>query len=614
MKRLLKLAWQFRTACLKVLSLQVVLLILGLFGLSLTGLGIDFLRHAIQPSAPLPRWPFGLIPPSDWAPTTTITLIASAILVLALLRAILNYNYSVQFAMLLQSEIVVHLRAKVFQKLQSLSFRFFDDNASGSIINRVTGDVQSTRLFIDGVIMQGLIMILSLSFYLSYMLSIHVPLTLFCLSTTPFIWLLTSRFSHRMRPAYKTNRGLVDDLILSLSETIQGIQVVKGFAREPELTARFSEANRKVRDQKRWILNQTSFYSPLIGFATQINLVILLAYGGYLAIQGTLPLGAGLVVFAGLLHQFSNQVANIVNLANSAQESLTSARRVFEVLDAPVDIQSPANAIRLHKPRGSVTFDHVFFAYEPGIWALQDISFNVNPGQRIAIVGPAGSGKSTLLSLIPRFYDPQRGSVLIDGHKLTDLNLDDLRHCVSMVFQESFLFSNTIAANIAFGNPGTDMKAIQDAARIASAHDFIMEMPQGYDTVLREGGANLSGGQRQRLAIARAILLNPAILMLDDPTAAIDPQTEHEIISAMESAMRDRTTFIVTNRISTLHKADLILVLDRGRIIQSGTHDELMRARGPYQRLASLQLVDDESLQALSSRSPITTLQGGGRP
>lgn len=603
-RRLLRLAWQFKSGCIKVLSLQIVLLILGLLGLGLTGLGIDFLRHQILPSAPPPHWPLGICPPADGSPTSVVAAIAVTILGFATLRSLLNYNFSVQFAMLLQGEIVVYLRSKVFKKLQSLSFRFFDDNASGSIINRVTGDVQSTRLFIDGVIMQSLIMLLSLSFYLFYMLSIHVKLTLLCLSTTPLIWLLTSRFSNRMRPAYRRNRELVDTLILSLSETIQGIHVVKGFAREPELTARFAQANRNVRDQKRWILNQTSFYTPLIGFSTQLNLMILLAYGGYLAICGDLPLGAGLVVFAGLLQQFSDQVAGIATLANSAQESLTSARRVFEVLDAPVEIQSPPHAVRIPRVRGAVSFDQVFFSYEPNLWALQDISFEAQAGQRIAVVGPAGSGKSTLLSLIPRFYDPQRGSIRIDGHKLTDINLDDLRHSVAMVFQESFLFSNTIAANIAFGNPGADINDIREAARIAGAHAFIMDYPQGYDTILREGGGDLSGGQRQRIAIARAVLLNPSILMLDDPTAAIDSQTEHEILDSMESAMQGRTTFIVAHRISTLQKADKILILDRGRIIQTGTHEELIRIRGPYQRLAALQMVDDESLKVLSSKAP----------
>lgn len=598
--RLLRLAWRFRTGSIKVMALQVGLLVLGLFGLGLTGLGIDYIRGVLDPKAPPPHWPLAITPPATWPPLTVISVIAAAILLLAAVRVVLNYRYSVLFSMLLQQQVVVHLRAIVFKKLQSLSFRFFDDNASGSIINRVTGDVQSTRLFIDGVIMQGLIMVLSLLVYLVYMMGLNARLTLFCLSTTPLLWLMTSVFARRLRPAYKENRTLVDNMIRWLTETVQGIHVVKGFAREPEITRRFGDASREVRDQKQWIVGQTSFFSPLIAFITQINIVILLAYGGHLVIRGELPLGAGLVVFAGLLQQFSGQVANIANLANSFQESLAAARRVFEILDAPVEIQSQPDAIPLPAIRGAVVFENVGFSYDPGNRVLKNISFTVEPGQRVAIVGAAGSGKSTLLSLIPRFYDPDQGRILVDGHDLRSVNVNDLRRGVGIVFQESFLFSNTVAANIAFGKPDATLEEIQRAARIACADEFIRGLRNGYDTLLYEGGADLSGGQRQRLAIARALLLDPAILMLDDPTAAIDPQTEHEILEAMESAMKGRTTFIVAQRASTLQKADLVLVIDHGQIVQSGTHESLMMARGPYHRMVNLQAADRESLQALS--------------
>jgi ATP-binding cassette subfamily B protein len=600
-KRLLHLTWRFRAGCIKVLALQIALLILGLSGLGLTGLGIDYIRHHIQPGAPPPRWPLGLMPPADWAPMSVVLAIATALFTLALIRAALNAGYSIELAKLLQGRIVVNLRSEVYNKLQRLSFRFFDENASGSIINRVTGDVQSTRLFIDGVLMQGIIMVLSLAFYLLYMISIHPLLTLYCLSTVPLLWLLTSLFTRRVRPAFRRNRELVDDMILALSETIQGIQVVKGFAREPEITARFTAANREVRDQKQWLIRQVSQFTPAIGFMTQVNLVILLGYGGYLVIHGELPLGAGLVVFAGLLQQFSGQVAAISNIASSAQESLASARRVFEVLDAPVEIASPAGATPLPRALGAVTFDHVSFGYEPETPVLRDISFETKPGQCVAIVGTTGSGKSTLLSLIPRFYDPLQGRVLVDGVDTRQLDLNDLRHNVGIVFQESFLFSNTVAANIAFGDPTASRSAIERAAQIAQAHTFIMQLSKGYDTVLGEGGSDLSGGQRQRLAIARAILMNPAILILDDPTAAIDPQTEHEIMEAMENAMRGRTTFVIAHRLSTLRRADWILVLDRGRIVQAGTHQMLLNDKGAYQRLANLQVVDEESLRLLGT-------------
>jgi ABC-type multidrug transport system fused ATPase/permease subunit len=611
-KRLLALTWRHRIGCLKVMSLQVLLLAISLSGLGLTGLGIDFIRKIVQPGARAPHWPFGLAPPSEWSPMTVVAAIAGTLMLFALVRAVLNFTYTVELSRLLQRDVVATLRTEVYAKLQRLSFRFFDDNASGSIINRVTSDVQATRLFIDGVIMQGLIMILSLAFYLIYMTSLHAGLTLICLSTTPLLILVSAAFARMVRPAYAHNRTLVDKMLLVISESLQGIQVIKAFAREPETDARFAAAVREVRDQKVWIINRLSIFTPLIGFLTDINIIILLGYGGYLVIQGELPLGAGMVVFAGLLQQFSSQVANISNIANSIQESLTAARRVFEVLDAPIEIASPPNAVLLPRSRGIVEFHHVWFGYNPETMVLRDVTFKTQPGQCIAVLGTTGSGKSTLLSMIPRFYDPDRGTVLIDGLDARRYNLDDLRRNVGIVFQENFLFSNTVAANIAFGNPQASPAQIERAARIASAHDFIMGLRDGYNTVLAEGGSDLSGGQRQRLAIARAILLDPAILLLDDPTAAIDPQTEHEIMSAMDNAMLGRTTFVVAHRLSTLRRANWILVLDHGRIIQAGTHDQLMATKGPYQRQAAMQVVDDESLRMLNI--PVDVPGTGGTP
>lgn len=602
-RRLLALTWTYRVGCIRVILLQAALLAFGLGGLGLTGLGIDYIRHQVEPSAKPPLWPFHLAPPAHWAPMAVLSAICGAILLLALLRSLLNFAYSVQIADLLQRKIVVDLRARIYSKLQRLSFRFFDDHASGSIINRVTGDVQSTRLFIDGVLIQGVIMTLSLAVYLVYMLNIHVMLTLVCLCTTPLLLVLSAYFSRKVRPAYEQNRTLVDKMILVLSESVQGINVIKGFAREPQVVEKFSSANRSVYDQKLWILTQVSRYTPAIGFITQLNLVILLVYGGVLAIRGTLPLGTGLVVFAGLLQQFSSQVANIVNIANSVQESLTSARRVFEVIDAPIEITSPEESLPLPRARGEVAFEAVSFGYVPGTPILRTVSFEVKAGQCVAIVGATGSGKSTLLSLIPRFYDPLAGRILIDGIDARRLNLDDLRRNVGIVFQENFLFSNTVASNIAFGNPGASAAQIEQAARIAAAHDFITGLRHGYDTVLGESGVDLSGGQRQRIAIARALLLEPAILILDDPTAAIDPQTEHEIMESMENAMRGRTTFVVAHRLSTLRRADFIIVIERGRIVQQGTHEALMAVKGPYQRLAALQVVDEESLRLLGGPS-----------
>lgn len=589
LRRMLVLSWRYRWGCVRLLVLQGILLWTALAALDLSGVGIDVVLFRSGAAKRPAVYPFHFVPPTHWPALAEVSLIAGGILLLAILRGWLNYVYAVESGRLVHEKIVVDLRSQVYDKMQRLSFRFFDANSTGALINRVTGDVQSVRAFVDGVIIQLVILVLSLVCYLVYMMRIDVGVTLACLSTTPILWVVTVIFSRLVRPAYDRTRELIDHVVLTLAENIQAVHVVKGFGREQEEIAKFSSALQAVEDQQQGIFWKVSVFTPVIGLLTQMNVVILLGYGGWLVTQDRLALGTGLVVFAGLLTQFASQVANLTNITNSVQQSLSGARRVFEVLDTPVEIQSPPDAVRLTRARGTVRFDGVSFAYDAGPPVLHDVSFSVEPGQCVALLGATGAGKSTLLSLIARFHDPSAGTVFVDGHDVRALELDDLRRNIGWVFQESFLFSNTIAANIAYGNPTASREEIERAAKIACAHEFIIETSDGYDTVLGEGGMDLSGGQRQRLAIARALLLDPAILILDDPAASIDSHTEHEILAAMQQAMRGRTTFVVAHRLSTLRHADHVIVLDQGRIVQAGTHAQLLESPGHYREAAHAQ-------------------------
>ena len=584
--RLLALAWDYRAVCLRVFAGQLAALALGLGALAGSGLAVDVVRRAVDPAAPPVRWPLGLAPPAGWSPARLLIAVVATALLLATLRARVVYRTAIATGRLIHVDLVPALRARVFDKLLRLGFGFFRRNASGSIINRVTADVQSLRSFIDGVLLQGALLLFTLAVYVSYMVRVHAGLAAACLAPTPLIWLATRRFSRWARPAYEKSRALSDAMVLAMSEGVKGIRVTKTFGAETQELERFRRRNRAVRDQQEQIFQRVSRFAPTVSFITMLDIAILLGYGGALVARDALTLGQ-LVVLAGLLQQFATQITGMATIVNTLEQSVTAARRVFEVLDAPVEVESPPRPAPLARCRGAVRFEEVDFAHE-GRLVLEGVDFAVEPGRCVAFVGATGAGKSTLLGLVPRFADPASGRVLVDGVDARALDLDTLRRNVGVVFQESLLFRGTVADNIAFGHPDATRAAIERAARTAGAHAFIAELPRGYDTSIEEAGHNLSGGQRQRLAIARAILLEPPILLLDDPTSAIDVHTEDEVLSAIEAARHGRTTLLVTSRFSALRAADEIFVLDAGRVVERGPHAALAGAGGLYARAAAL--------------------------
>jgi len=586
--------------CLALLTLNVLLLVLTLSALSFTGLSIDVLRRAASPNAPIPKWPLGLIPPASWNPLRTLVAIGLLIIAIAIVRGALRVAAALTQGSLVNA-VLTDLRWRVYDKFQEMSFTFFDRQETGSLINRATGDSSGVASFAEAGMIQTTVLAITLVVYFTYMVRLHAVLALLSLATTPLVCISSIIYSRRVRPGYEKNRTLYDKLILSLTENVQGQQVIKGFALEDQQIELFRAANDDYRLQQRWLIRRAAAYGALANFLNLVNMFMVLIVGGFIVVRhhgdpnAPFTVG-GLVVFASLVREFSNQIANVANLANTLQVSLTAAGRVHEVLRTPVDIRDAPHALSVQAVQGRIEFHDVCFAYPGNQDVLHDLNFTVEAGQCIAILGATGSGKSTLLSLLGRFYDPSAGRILLDGHDLRDLKLQELRRRIGIVFQESFLFSNTVAANIAFGNPQAGRDQIEKAARIAAAHDFIMELPLGYDTIIGEQGSNLSGGQRQRLALARAILTDPAILILDDATAAIDPETEHEIMSAIEAASAGRTTFIVAHRLSALRRADKVIVIDKGRIAQAGSHEELMGLHGHYANVARMQTADPESL------------------
>lgn len=601
LRRLLGLTLEYRRPCLNVVFLQLLLVAMGLSTLGLTGLAIDYLRSVVLPDAEPVSWPWGLAPPVSWSPIGVIAALSGVIFVVALATALLKYVAAIASAALSQ-EVLIRMRTEIYSKLQQLSFHFYDAGESSSIINRAAGDANAVRSFIDGVVIRVLTVSLTLTVYLTYMLKMHARLTICCLASTPLLWIGAIVFSRMVQPAYRRASDLGDIMIRTLVENLQGIHVVKGFAREPEQAAKFRKANQNIRELKESIFFRISTFQPAMGMITQINMLVLISYGGMLVIRGDLALGAGLFVFANLLHEFANQVGQITNIVNSIQSSLSSADRVFEVLDEPIRITSPPDAQRLPRASGAIEFQHVRFGYSDDKPVLTDVTLTIPAGECLAITGPTGSGKSTLLSLLMRFYDVTDGSIRLDGTDIRQLHLDDVRRSMGIVFQESFLFSNTVAANIAFGDPDATAERIRNAAIIASADGFIQEMPDGYESMVGEHGANLSGGQRQRLALARALLADPAILLLDDATASVDPETEHEIREAMVSAMKGRTTIVVSSRLSTLRRADRIVVLRDGTIDAVGTHEELLHASDYYREMAELQFSEFSDELELATR------------
>jgi len=523
-----------------------------------------------------------------YSPALTIALVLSgAFLALFLVARAISVAQGFIMAHLGQS-LIYDMRSQVYSHIQRLSLKYFEDRQTGDIMSRVVNDVNSLeRVIVDPV--RGLIMdICSLGWVLYFCLRWDWKMTALALTAAPLLIIVTRFIGRLLRKNFRELRQKIGEINGLVQDNLSGIRVIKGFAREQHELGRFNDKSLENYQVSVRLAKIFVVFRPIVDFLNQIGTLVVLCYGSIQVFNGNITPGV-FVVFFQYLPRLYGPITGFSRFYNHIQQALASSERVFEVLDTEPDIKESPNAVELPKIQGRVAFGNVSFSYDGNIDVLRDINLNAEPGQMIAFVGPSGAGKTTITHLIPRFYDATKGDISIDGHNLKDVKLDSLRNQIGIVQQEPFLFNDTVKNNIAYGKLGATDGDITAAAKAANAHEFIMELPQQYDTPIGERGVKLSGGQKQRISIARAILADPRILILDEATSSVDTETEILIQKAIDNLVQNRTTFVVAHRLSTIQNADLIVVLDQGKIVEMGKHEELLAKSGLYTRLHRVQ-------------------------
>ena len=484
------------------------------------------------------------------------------------------------------------LRNRMYNHIQQLPFTYHDHVQSGQLISRCIEDVRSIEKFAGSAVTDLIRFVILTVGVLWIMLADNSRLAVIALLPIIPLALMTSSFGTKIGKLFFAVDNAIGDVSNRLQENVVGVQVVRAFARENYETDRFEVANKRVFTTWVKVIDEWSKIMPTTNWLIAVSTILILWFGGQMVMAGTLTIGE-IVAFNAYVLMMAEPAQQLTGLVNAGGEAAAGAQRVLEVLDTHPEIHSPKDAIKLDTLRGEVEFNNVGLMYHNERTAsLENISVQVKPNQLIALIGQTGSGKTSFVNLIPAFYDVTEGEVCVDGQNVRKVDLVSLRRQIGIVLQTSLLFSDSIKANIAYGRPDATMDDVVVAAKAAQAHEFIQGFPNGYDTVVGERGVTLSGGQRQRVAIARALLMDPRILILDDSTSSVDTQTEKLIQAALDNLMEGRTTFVIAHRLSTVRRADMILVMDKGRIVERGTHDELLKAGGLYKEIHDLQLVD----------------------
>lgn len=524
---------------------------------------------------------------------TMLNWIAASIIAIFIVRGLFWYGQNYLMSYVGQS-VIIDIRAAVFKKLQRLSVSFYDKNKTGTIMSYVTNDVNALQsAMVENtieMITEGFILIGSVV----AMIYLDWRLTLFTVCTFPVVLWFMEFFGKKIRKTGGRIQECTADITSVLQESVASARVIKSFVREDYEVDRFDVENRANFRANMKNAQLMATLTPVVELVAAIGVTMIIWYGGNNVINGTITAGS-LVAFLTYAVNISNPIKRLTRVIGNIQKALAAAQRVFMIIDMPEEIAESKDAKQLPEVSGKVEFKNVSFAYNDKGNVITDLSFSVKPGEVIAIVGPSGAGKSTIANLLPRFYDVNKGDIKIDGHSVREVTLDSLREQVGIVPQETMLFNGSVYNNILYGRLDATKGEIEAAAKAANAHDFIMQLTDGYETKLGDRGVNLSGGQRQRIAIARAILKNPRILILDEATSALDTESERVVQEALDRLMVGRTSFVIAHRLSTVKNADKILVLEKGNLVESGTHDELLALDGLYAHLYKIQYRNKEA-------------------
>lgn len=521
-----------------------------------------------------------------------LNVIAFGIIAIFAARGVFFYGQSYLMSYVGQ-RVVIDIRRDVFNKLQRLSMSFYDKNKTGTIMSYVTNDVNA----LQSAMVENTIEMVTESFILigsiAAMIYLDWKLTLFTFCTFPVVLWFMDIFGKKIRKSGSRIQECTADITSVLQETVSSARVIKSFVREDYEIKRFETENYNNFRANMKNAQLMATLTPTIEFVAAIGVTMIMWYGGRSVIEGNITAGS-LIAFLVYAVNISNPVKRLTRVIGNIQKALAAAQRVFDVLDLPEEVKELPSARTLPAVKGNVQFKNVSFAYNDDE-VIKNLSFDVKPGQIVAIVGPSGAGKSTVASLLPRFYDVTGGSIVIDGNDIREVTLNSLREQVGIVPQETMLFNGSVYDNILYGRLDATREEVEAAAKAANAHNFIMELPQGYETMLGDRGVNISGGQRQRISIARAILKNPQILILDEATSALDTESERVVQEALDRLMVGRTSFVIAHRLSTIKNADRILVMEKGRLVEDGSHEELLAKDGLYAHLCKIQYRSKEA-------------------